>query len=303
MNQVSPYLMTFLYDYVGARGTQEQLVAAAGLALSDPAAFSALTGSEEPSSSRLQALASLLPALEVLLDGVDVGELVLGTGFKGLLSTVIDANLAPPDLQPLLEELGPFIPYVISSYYECGGETEPFFDAINAVLANPVIQSVLENPALIGGGGSGGGSGGIPPQLQALIPTLYANVISNNPPIYNWLVTLPNQCIVDQGYIQPVAVIVTQGTMFETVGERLPKLVDDYYNAGCTTEQILAFAPVMLEAFGLPASEQTNTIFQKNGTTPSGETVRFTTPFNGGPSILQCLAPNLATLTTVLNVG
>ena len=116
--------------------------------------------------------------------------------------------------------------------------------------------------------------------------------------MYNWLVTLPNQCIVDQGYIQPVAVILTQGTMFETIGANLPKLADDYYNAGCTTEQLLAYAPVMLEAFNLPTAEQTNALFQKFGTTPSGEQVGFTQPFNGGPSILQCVTPSESRLVS-----
>ena len=98
-----------------------------------------------------------------------------------------------------------------------------FSDTKKPFLNDPsALQSSASDPALLG----------------AVFPALYASVITNNPPMYNWLVTLPNQCIVDQGYIQPVAVILTQGTMFETIGVNLPKLVDDYYNAGCTTEQL-----------------------------------------------------------------
>merc|ERR1712224_411827 len=228
----------------------------------------------------IQALVSLLgsPGIEVLLDGVDIGQLVLGTGFKGMLSTLIDSQLAPPALQPLLEQTGPYLPYIINNYYGCGGETNAFFDAINSVLTNPLVEPFLNDPSALQSSASD------PALLGAVFPALYASVITNNPPMYNWLVTLPNQCIVDQGYIQPVAVILTQGTMFETIGANLPKLVDDYYNAGCTTEQL-------------------NALFQKFGTTPSGEQVGFTQPFNGGPSILQCVTPNLAYLTTVLAVG
>ena len=144
------------------------------------------------------------------------------------------------------------------------------------------LQSTASDPAL----------------LAAALPALYASVVTDNPRMYNWLVTLPNQCIVDQGYIQPVAVILTEGTMFETIGENLPKLVDEYYNTGCTTAQFLAFVPVFLEAFNLPTAEQTNAIFQKFGTTPSGEQVRFTQPFNGGPSILQCVTPSESRLVS-----
>ena len=104
-------------------------------------------GSCSPISPRggdlgIQALVSLLgsPGIEVLLDGVDIGQLVLGTGFKGMLSTLIDSQLAPPALQPLLEQTGPYLPYIISNYYGCGGETNAFFDAINSVLTNPLVE-------------------------------------------------------------------------------------------------------------------------------------------------------------------
>ena len=309
MNQISPYFLPLLNDYIKYGGTQEQLLSAAQILASDPALPALLgglgrgpgagSGGGDASGSQVQALAALLksPGIEVLLDGVDVGELVLGYGFKGMYSTLINSNLAPPALQPLLIDTGPYIPYIISNYYSCGGETNEFFAAINSVLDNPLVQPFLANPDLLQS------TAGNPQLLASAFPALYSSVVTNNPILYNWLVTLPNQCIVDQGYIQPVAVIVTQGTMFATVGENLPKLVDDYYNAGCTTEQMLAYAPVLLEAMQLPTEEQTNALFTKTGVTPTGETVAFTQPFNGGPSILQCLTPNLVTLTSVLNVG
>merc|ERR1712070_897021 len=227
----------------------------------------------------LESVSALLrsPAIGVLLDGVNVGQLVLGTGFKGMLSTLIDSQLAPPALQPLLEQTGPYLPYIISNYYGCGGETNAFFDAINSVLTNPLVEPFLNDPSALQSTASD------PAVLAAALPALYASVVTDNPRMYNWLVTLPNQCIVDQGYIQPVAVILTEGTMFETIGENLAKLVEEYYN--------------------LPTAEQTNAIFQKFGTTPSGEQVRFTQPFNGGPSILQCVTPNLAILTSVFAIG
>ena len=302
LNQICPYCPPLLYDYVEFEGTQDQLIAAARVLLDDPA-LPALLGvggaSSAGSQPRLEAIAALLrnPGIKDLLRGVDVGALVLGDGFKGGYSTLINSNLAPPALQPLLIDTGPYIPYIISNYYSCGGETTEFFAAINSVLDNPLVKPFLANPELLQS------TAGNTQLLASTFPALYSSVVTNNPILYNWLVTLPNQCIVDQGYIQPVAVIVTQGTMFATVGENLPKLVDDYYNTGCTTEQMLAYAPVLLEAMTLPTEEQTNALFTKTGVTPTGETVAFTQPFNGGPSILQCLTPNLVTLTSVLNVG
>jgi hypothetical protein len=307
INQLSPYLLPLLNDYIANGGTQEQLFEALNILLGEPALQVLLRGNSggggvggaASGGSALSALANLLnsPAIPVLLNGVDVGQLVLGDGFKGMLSTLISSPQVPPELQPLLNQMAPYIPYIISNYYGCGGETDPFFDAINSVLQNPVVKPFIDNPELLQ---SQMGNSDL---IAATLPTLYASAITNNPPMYNWLVTLPNQCIVDQGYIQPVAVILTQGTQFDQVGAAVPKIVDDYYNTGCTTEQILAYAPVLLEAQTLPPARQTNVLFQKKGTTPSGEEVGFTTPFNGGPSILQCLTPNLAVLTTVLAVG
>ena len=137
LHQISPYLLPVFYDYDGAGGKQEQLTGAASLLLSDPAVRPILAGNAD-----LESVSALLrsPAIGVLLDGVNVGELVLGTGFKGMLSTLIDSEIAPPALQPLLEQIGPYIPYIISNYYSCGGETNAFFDAINSVLTNPLVE-------------------------------------------------------------------------------------------------------------------------------------------------------------------
>ena len=310
INQFSPYLLPLLNDYIANGGTQEQLFEALNILLGEPALADLLRGSGgggggglsgagSGGGSSIGALVGLLqsPAIGVLLDGVDVGNLVLGEGFKGVLSTLIDSPYVPPQFQPLLKETGPYLPYIISNYYGCGGETESFFDAINSVLENPLVQPFLNDPSLLES------TVGNSELIAATLPALYASVVTNNPPMYNWLVTLPTQCIVDQGYVQPVAVILTQGTPFAQVGAAVPKLVDDYYNTGCLTEQMLAFTPVLLESLTLPPAQQTNTLFQKTGTTPSGEEVGFTKPFNGGPSILQCLTPNLSVLTTVLAVG
>ncbi len=237
------------------------------------------------------------PAILSLLDEVDLENLVLTDGFKGMLSTLIDSPYVPSAFQPLLKKLGPYIPYAINNYLACGGEEKPFFDAIDSVRDNPLVKPFLNDTSLLES------TLGNSELIAATLPVLYSSVVTNNPPMYDWLVTLPVQCIVDQGYVQPMAVIMAEDTSFDQVAAALPKLVDDYYNTGCVSEQMLAFAPVLLEAFGLPPAQQTSAIFQSKGTTPTGEQVGFTTPFKGGPSILQCLTPNLAILTTVLAVG
>ena len=122
--------------------------------------------------------------------------------------------------------------------------------------------------------------------------------------MYDWLLTLPAQCIVDQGYVQPVAVILTQGTPFAQIGAAVPKIVDDYYNTGCVTEQMLAFAPVLLQSLAAPdPAQQTSTLFNNSGVTPEGQEVKINTPFNGGPTILQCLSPNIGVLSSVISLG
>jgi len=238
------------------------------------------------------------PGIVDLLEEIDVQSLVLGDGFKGILSTVIESDLVPSQFQPTLRRLGPYIPYIIHGYYECGGQTRPFFDALNSVLSNPLVQPFLEDPSLLEA------TLGNPELLAATLPAAYSSVVTSNPLLYDWLASLPAQCIVGRGYVQPAAVILAEGTPFDQVASQLPKLVDDYYNTGCTTEQLLAYAPVLLEALGLPPAQQTAALFQKTGTSQAGEEVGFTTPSNnGGPSILQCLTPNLAVLTTVIAVG
>lgn len=301
LNQICPYCPPLLYDYVEFEGTQDQLIAAARVLLDDPA-LPALLGvggaSSAGSQPRLEAIAALLrnPGIKDLLRGVDVGALVLGDGFKGVYSTLINSNLAPPALQPLLIATGPYIPYIISNYYSCGGETNEFFDAINSALENPLVKPFLASPELLQ---SAAGDADL---LASTLPALYSSVVTSNPALYDWLITLPAQCIVDKGYVQPVAVLAANGTKFAEVAAALPKIVDDYYNAGCTTEQMLAYVPVLLEAMALPSEEQTNALFTRTGVTPAGETVSLTQPFGGGPSILQCLSPNLAVLTTVISI-
>lgn len=198
----------------------------------------------------------------------------------------------PPAFQPKLRELGPYIPPIISDYYECGGQTETFHEAMKAFLSNPQVQPLLNDPNLLES-----------PSSTVDLPELFKSAVTDNPPMYNWLLNLQVQCITDKGYVQPAAVILSKGTPYGTIAEYLPKLVDDYYNAGCTTEQFLAFAPILLEAQTVPPEQQTQILFQKQGQTPSGVGVGFSTPFNGGPSILQCFTPNLSVLTTVLQVG
>ena len=123
------------------------------------------TAQQQQQEQQVAALAALVqsPAVPELLEGVDVATLVQGEGFKGMLSTLIASGQAPPQLQPLLDKSGPYLPYVISSYYECNGETQPFFDAINSVLDNPLVKPFVDNPdqltGLLGGGGGGGGAG------------------------------------------------------------------------------------------------------------------------------------------------
>mmetsp|Transcript_1885 Transcript_1885/g.4285 ORF Transcript_1885/g.4285 Transcript_1885/m.4285 type:complete len:563 (+) Transcript_1885:310-1998(+) len=297
-DQISPYLLQLLGDYIEAGGTQEQLFKALGLLTSDSSLTSGDLG--------VGAIVSLLsgPALPVLLDGVDVGKLVVGDGFRGMLSTIAASGLIPAELQPTFESLGPYLPFIVSGYYECGGQTETFFDAVNSVLNDPLIKPFINNPNLLSG--ATGGSGGAPNMdlILATLPAAYSSVVMTNPPMYNWLNTLPAQCIVDQGYVQPVAVKLTQGTSYEQVAESLPKIVDDYYNSGCSTEQLLAIFPVLLQSQTADPADQTQILFNTKGKTPNGDEVGFTTPFNGGPSILQCLTPNLGVLVSILgNVG
>ena len=310
INQFSPYLLPLLNDYIANGGTQEQLFEALNILLGEPALVDLLRGSGGGGSgglsgagsgggSSIGALVGLLqsPAIGVLLDGVDVGNLVLGEGFKGVLSTLIDSPYVPPQLQPLLKEMGPYLPYIISNYYGCGGETESFFDAINSVLENPLVQPFLSGSSSLGGSGGGAFN-------PNLLPAAYSLLITKNPTMYDWLLTLPAQCIVDQGYVQPVAVILTQGTPFAQIGAAVPKIVDDYYNTGCVTEQMLAFAPVLLQSLAAPdPAQQTSTLFNNSGVTPEGQEVKINTPFNGGPTILQCLSPNIGVLSSVISLG
>ena len=270
------------------------------------------TAQQQQQEQQVAALAALVqsPAVPELLEGVDVATLVQGEGFKGMLSTLIASGQAPPQLQPLLDKSGPYLPYVISSYYECNGETQPFFDAINSVLDNPLVKPFVDNPdqltGLLGGGGGGGGGGagaGGVGDLAAFLPIAYSTLVTNNPPMYDWLINLEMQCIVDKGYIQPLAVAITEGTDFQTAAEYLPKITDDFFNMGCTQEQLLAFVPVVLKAQSAPPDQQTQVLLSDSGTTPDGTEVTLSGDFKGGPSLLTCIQPNLSVMTSIINVG
>jgi hypothetical protein len=238
-------------------------------------------------------------ALADLLDEVNVGQLVLGEGFKGILATIIESpeSPIPAFLQPSAKKIKAEIPYIISSYYACGGETQPFFDALNSVLENALIKPLLGNSTLLEG------TLGDQDLLAAALPALYSSAVLNNAPMYNWLNTLPIQCITDQGYVQPAAVKLTEGSSYEILASEIPNLVEDYYNAGCMTEQMLAFFPVIAEALELPPAQQANVLFQKKGTTPGGEEVGFTSTSAQRPSILQCITPNLSLLVNYFAIG
>lgn len=232
-----------------------------------------------------------------LFDEVDMEQFVLGDGFKGILATVVDSPLIPDLLQPSVKKISPYLPNIISNYYGCGGETKKAIDALNSVLDNPLLEPLISNASLLEETLSDA------TLVSAALPTLYSSLVNDNPPAYDWLSTLQIQCIVDGGYIQPAAVLLGEDTAYEAIAEQIPKLVDDYYNTGCTTEQMLAFVPVFLEAQALPPAQQTTTLFQKSGTTPEGKEVRLTSQFGGGPSLLQCITPNLAVLAPIFVVG
>ena len=238
-------------------------------------------------------------ALADLLDEVDVGQLVLGEGFKGILATIIESpeSPIPAFLQPSAKKIKAEIPYIISNYYDCGGETQSFFAALHSVLDNPLLEPFLSNSSLLED------TLGDQELLAAALPVLYSSVVLDNAPMYDWLKALPVQCITQKGYVQPAAVKLTEGSRYELIASEISSLVNDYYNTGCSTEQMLSFFPVVLEALDLPPAQQANVLFQKKGTTPGGVEVGLTSTSAELPSILQCITPSLPVLVNYFAIG
>ena len=85
----------------------------------------------------------------------------------------------------------------------------------------------------------------------------------------------------------------------------LDTIVDQYYSKGCTTEQIMAWAPAALEAVSSAVSSGVSPIgavYSASGTTADGQTVTLTTgpgPL-GSPTIVNCLGSNLTLFIGVL---
>jgi len=81
----------------------------------------------------------------------------------------------------------------------------------------------------------------------------------------------------------------------------LDTIVNNYNNAGCTTEQLMVFAPAVIdkiaagEPLGLPL------IYGTTATSPSGESVSFTSGPPGLPPILACATSSIPLFLSLLS--
>ena len=85
--------------------------------------------------------------------------------------------------------------------------------------------------------------------------------------------------------------------------QSLDSIVDDYYSKGCTTEQIMVWAPAALEAMSSGSSNPIGALYSASGTTADGQTVTLVSGPGGPgtPTIVNCLGSNLTLFLGVLS--
>ena len=88
---------------------------------------------------------------------------------------------------------------------------------------------------------------------------------------------------------------------FQTIVENFDTIISSYYTNGCTTEQLMAWLPAVIDSIASGAPLGIGTVYSSTGTTRSGETVGFTSGPPGSPSIASCTASSIGFFLPLLS--
>ena len=198
-------------------------------------------------------------------------------------------------VEDVLDQISPYIVQMTYDFVNCGG-SQANLNAFVGVLTGGGLAA----PPAATGESDGSSSGASP--LGAVGAILQSDA---------WLnLALPPfdaQCFLTgegvSGLLNTVLATEVVPSGLVPIVSGLDSIVDEYYNKGCTTEQILVWAPAALEA--LSDTTSTNPIgalYSASGTTADGQTVTLAQGPGapGTPTILNCLGANLTLFLGVL---
>ena len=202
-------------------------------------------------------------------------------------------------VEDVLDQISPYIVQMTYDFVDCGGSPAN----LEAVVGGVMASGALSDPSQLDQGLpviSPSGQSSVPQVAPpgSLLPLLSQGLKSDA-----WLdLVLPPfnaQCFMTgdgvTGLLNTVlAAQIVPDNLLQVV-ENFDTIVNNYYNGNCTTEQLMAVAPAVIDNIdsGVPLSPQTLT--GAVGTTRSGESV-------SGMTILPCLGSSLMYLTGFLKL-
>jgi hypothetical protein len=199
-------------------------------------------------------------------------------------------------VEDVLDQISPYIVQMTYDFVNCGGTQENLTAFVGGLtgggLAAPSAAAGSESDGSTGGGSPLGAVGGILQSeawLNLVLPPFDAQCFMTGEGVTGLLNTALATEIVPAGLLPIV--------------QSLDSIVDDYYSKGCTTEQIMVWAPAALEAMSSGSSNPIGALYSASGTTADGQTVTLVSGPGGPgtPTIVNCLGSNLTLFLGVLS--
>jgi len=182
-------------------------------------------------------------------------------------------------------------------FVNCGGTQENLMAVVEGVMAS----GALSDPSQLAQGlpaVSPAGQSSVP---QAAAPGSLLPLLSQGLQSDAWLdLVLPpfdSQCFMTgegvTGLVNTVLATQIVPPALLQIVENFDEIVDQYYSNGCTTEQLMAFLPAVIDSLASGDPVGIQTIYGAVGTTRSGESVSFSSGPPGNPPIVACTANSL----------
>ena len=200
-------------------------------------------------------------------------------------------------VEDVLDQISPYIVQTTYDFINCGGSQEALMAVINGVMAS----GALNNPAALTEGlpdVSMTGSTSVPTAAppNSLLPLLSQGLQSQA-----WLdLALPPfdaQCFMTgegvSGLVNTALATEIVPAPFLPIVTGFDTIVNSYYNAGCTTEQLMVWLPALIDEIAAGKPLGIGTIYGATGTTSSGESVSFASGPPGLPPLSACTASSL----------